>query len=37
MDFASLTREAENRTRERERGVVTNLSVVPRRFSKVMG
>ena len=34
MDFASSTRAAENRTRWK--GVV-NLSVVPRRPSKVMG
>ena len=35
MDFASLTRAAENRTRWN--GIVANSSVVPRRPSKVMG
>ena len=35
MDFASSTRTAENRTRWK--GIVANLSVVPRRPSKVMG
>ena len=35
MDFASLTRTAENRTRWK--GIVANSSVVPRRPSKVMG
>ena len=35
MNFASSTRAAENRTRWK--GIVVNLSVVPRRPSKVMG
>ena len=35
MDFASLARAAENRTRWK--GVVANSSVVPLRPSKVMG
>ena len=35
MDFASSTRAAENRSRWK--GIVANLSVVPRRPSKVMG
>ena len=35
MDFASLTRAAENRTRWK--GIVSNSSVVPRLPSKVMG
>ena len=35
MDFASSTRAVENRTRWK--GVVANLSVVPRRSSKIMG
>ena len=35
MDFASSARTAENRTRWK--GIVANLSVVPRRPSKVMG
>ena len=35
MDFASLTRAAENRTKWK--GIVANSSVVPRRPSKVMG
>ena len=35
MDFASSTRAAENRSRWK--GIVANLSVVPRRISKVMG
>ena len=35
MDFASLTRAAENRSRWK--GIVANSSVVPRRPSKVMG
>ena len=35
MDFASSTRAAENRTRWK--GIVANLSVVPRRPSQVMG
>ena len=35
MDFASSTRTAQNRTRWK--GIVANLSVVPRRPSKVMG
>ena len=35
MDFASLTRVAENRSRWK--GIVANSSVVPRRPSKVMG
>ena len=35
MDFASSARAAENRTRWK--GIVANLSVVPRRHSKVMG
>ena len=35
MDFASSTRAAENRTRWK--GIVVNLSLVPRRLSKVMG
>ena len=34
MDFGSLTRAAENRTRWK--GIVANSSVVPRRSSKVM-
>ena len=35
MDFASSTRADENRTRWK--GIVANLSEVPRRPSKVMG
>ena len=35
MDFASLTRAAENRTRWK--GIVANSIVVPRRPSEVMG
>ena len=35
MDFASSTRAAENRSRWK--GIVANLTVVPRRPSKVMG
>ena len=35
LDFTSSTRAAENRTRWK--GIVVNLSVVPRQPSKVMG
>ena len=35
MDFTSLTRAAENRSRWK--GIVANSSVVPRRPRKVMG
>ena len=35
MDFASSTRAAESRTKWK--GIIANLSVVPRRPSKVMG
>ena len=35
LDFASSTRAAESRSRWK--GIVANLSVVPRRPSKVMG
>ena len=35
MNFASLTRAAENMTKWKE--IVANSSVVPRRLSKVMG